>query len=139
MLNDSSDEKSIASPSTFVLVSTSEGENVIKSLRSFCARPLKRRMKYEIQIIKNVPSSAFHNWCSSCCESSMSHERRQSGLTYVRNVDRPSVLHRLGVLVEHEARCEDHEDDLVRSESVQSLIFLLGSVILLLSIKESKN
>ena len=61
MLNDSSDEKSIASPSTFVLVSTSEGENVIKSLRSFCARPLKRRMKYDMQMIKNVPSSAFHN------------------------------------------------------------------------------
>ena len=56
----------------------------------------------------------------------MSHERRQSELTYVRNVDRPTVLHRLGVLVEHEAGCEDHEDDFVRSESVQGLIFFTG-------------
>ena len=68
----------------------------------------------------------------------MSHERKQSELTYVRNVDRPTVLHRLGVLVEHEAGREDHEDDFVWSESVQGLIFLLGSVMSIFSTKEQE-
>ena len=68
----------------------------------------------------------------------MSHGRKQYELTYVRNVDRPTVLHRLGVLVEHEAGCEDHEDDFVRSESVQGLIFLLGSVVSMFNMKEQE-
>ena len=68
----------------------------------------------------------------------MSHERRQYELTNVCNVDCPTVLHRLGVLVEHEAGCEDHEDDFVRSERVQGLIFVLGLVKSTVSIKEQE-